>query len=357
MQLPPQDPTNPSGQSSPYSRPEQASTPPSSGSVSPTSPLYQPSPYAETGSQFAPPPPLSSPQGNYSPEGDGYYNQVSQDGGPITQYRAVTQEKLVVPPITTPPRNGWRVVSLVLFILVLILGTTTTALVLTRPNPTGQPLGQTTSTPSATQPVVQTTPTSVATQPAQSTPTSTSNNYAATQPGPGCDTGGGTWTPQGLGNIVCGTQVTPTAAGTWGYLYLQLPNNTPFAASNKITVTGNLGSNTLECFGLAEQDANTGFLVTYCGNGAWSISAISNKGIITQPLLSNISSTRAAATISLALNANTLVFTIDTETHQFTVSPLQPVKVSIAYEFNQNCTNCFIPSISTNNFSYITPAS
>ena len=206
----------------------------------------------------------------------------------------------------------------------------------------------TTATPGAT-----VTTGATATPGATPTPGATTANYAAPQPGPGCDTGGGTWTPQDVNNISCGTTVSPTASGTWGYLYLQLPGNAPFSANNKITVSdGNINSGYGRCVGLAEQDANTGFLVSYCDSGTWTIASISNKGTIIRTLSTNVTSTRSTTTISLALVNNTLTFTIDAETHQVTVSPLQPVKVAIAYY-----DSGYLQSISTNNFSYITPAS
>ncbi|HJT59111.1 MAG TPA: hypothetical protein VJ761_21575 [Ktedonobacteraceae bacterium] len=319
MQPPSQDPTNPTGQ------------------------WYQQSP-------------VSSPQGNYPPGEEAHYKQFTQGGGTMTQYPGGNQGKLTVPPIPPKPRNGWKVVSFVLLILVIILAATTT-LVLTRlSNSTGQgptpvatqPVPTSTSVP--TQPVP--TSTSGATQAVQPTPTtSTSNNYSAPQPGPGCDTNGGTWTPQGFSNITCGTQAIPASTGIWGYLYLQLPNNMAFSANNKITITA---SNFAygDCIGLAEQDANAGFLASYCQDGTWSIDSISNKGTIVQTLSRSVTSTRTTTTISLALKGNTLLFTVDTESHQITVSPIQLNKVAIGFD-SPSCGNC---SVTATNFSYITPA-
>lgn len=207
----------------------------------------------------------------------------------------------------------------------------------------------------ATSAPTQAIPTAIPTQ--NPTPTLASTlDYSAAQPGPGCDTGKGTWTPQGVIDIMCGTQLTPTSVGIWGYLYLQLPSNAPFSADNKITVTSSLnGGNTYynSCLGLAEQGVNTGYLADYCAYGTWSIVPISNQGIPMQPLSSNSTSMRTTTTISLALKGNTLTFIIDTETHQITITPIQPIKVAIAY-YNPTCGNC---SIMTDNFSYITPAS
>lgn len=351
-----QDPTNPTGQSSFSFSSEQSSVPPQQDSISPTGQLYQPSPYPQTEPQFAPPPPLSSPQGSYPLGEEAYYRQKSQDGGPITQYRASTQGKLDVPPVPPKPRNAWKVVSLALFILVLILATATTTLVLTRPSSSvGQQIGQTVPTSVATQPIA--VPTSAPTQAAQPTPSS-SNNYSAPQPGPGCDTSGGAWTPQGITNFSCGTQVVPVAARTWGYLYLQLPNNAPFAANNKITVSADFSnSDSVGCIGLAEQDTNTGVLVSYCASGKWAISLISsNKGAVTQTLMNNVTATKRNTTISLTMNGNALTFAIDTETHQYTITPIQPVKVAIGFN-DDTCATCFVPYVMANNFSYITPAS
>ena len=306
---PPQDPTNPARQSSFSSQPDRS---------------FEPSPL----------PPDNYPQGE-----EEYYR---------------SQEKIG----KVKSGNAWKVATFGLLILVVILATATTTLFLTRPQ-----LGSTAPGPTATQPIQHPTPTPTSTvvatptaSQATSTQTQTSNNYSAPQPGPGCDTNGGTWTPQGIGNITCGTQVTPAANGTWGYLYLQLPNNQAFATSNKTNVTGTL-DNSSECVGLAEQDTNTGFLAAYCADGTWSISSISNKGIITRTLQNSVTSTRRETTISLALNGTTLIFTIDTEAHQLTVPALQPTKVAIAYDINSTCNHCFIPTITTNNFSYITPAS
>jgi hypothetical protein len=130
----------------------------------PTNPIGQPSSQSE--------PPLSSPQGSYPLGEEAYYNnQVSQDGGPITRYQAGNQGKLYVPPVPLKPRNGWKVVSLVLFILVLILASATTTLILTRPSSSPGPQigGVATPTSIATRPIA--TPTSVATQTPQPTVT------------------------------------------------------------------------------------------------------------------------------------------------------------------------------------------
>lgn len=101
-------------------------------SQNPNNPTGQPF-YSQPVQPFAPPPPMTSPQGSYPPGEENYYKRFSQTGGPVTQHRAGTQGKLDVPPVTQKKRNGWKVVSLVLFILVLILATATTTLVLTRP--------------------------------------------------------------------------------------------------------------------------------------------------------------------------------------------------------------------------------
>src|SRR6266487_5248970 len=81
---------------------------------------------------------------------------------------------------------------------------------------------------------------SSATQGTTATPAATANAYSAIQPGPGCDTNGGTWTPQDIGKITCGTQITINSSNSRGYLYLQLPNNQTFSSNNTIGITGGL---------------------------------------------------------------------------------------------------------------------
>src|SRR5579859_460053 len=121
-----------------------------------------------------------------------------------------------------PRRNGWKVATLVLFISTVVFATTTLLAYNHIINP---PAAK--PTPIATQAPQQTTtgpaPTSASTSSSMSTvQPSTSNNYSALQPGPGCDKNGGTWTPQGLGDITCGTTVSPSSANIRGYLFLQL---------------------------------------------------------------------------------------------------------------------------------------
>ena len=178
---------------------------------------------------------------------------------------------------------------------------------------------------------------------------SSSGNYSATQLGSGCDPNGATWTPKGIDNITCGTTILIGAINSRGYLYLQLPNNAAFAANNAISVQGsNLqfygGSN---CFGLAEQNATTGYLAEYCGSGHWAIYSISNTGAMVRILANSITSTRQAEVISLTFKGSTLTFAIDTEVHTLSISPIQPVKVAIeGYSGTSNAT------IAIENFSY-----
>jgi hypothetical protein len=207
-------------------------------------------------------------------------------------------------------------------------------------------------------PGTQQTLTSVATvssTPTSSASTPSSNDYSTTQPGPGCDKSGGTWTPKGsITNITCGT-VTSDPTSTWGYLYFQLPSNRAFSANNEISIAGgNLATDTesgYNCLGLAEQDANMGFLGTYCGNGKWFIYSISNTGAIIQTLNQGITSTRTAEQISLAIQGTTLSLSIDTEIYKASISSIQPIQVAIAVSEPGDA------SISIENFSYITPAS
>ena len=359
MQSSSQDPMNPNRQSSSYSQSGQPSDP-LSDFPSSTGQGYQPSPYPRTDPQFAPPPPQSSSQRGYPPGEEAYYNQRPQDGRPITGYQAGSQGKLDVPPVTPKQRNVWRVISLILFILVLILATTTT-LLLTHPfSPASQPVGQATPAQATGQPGVQKAPTSVATQAAQATQatstTSTSNNYVAAQPGPGCDTGEGMWTPQGFSNIACGTQLTNAAAGTPGYLYFQLPHNEAFSGNNEISIAGgslingNFGG--YDCLGLAEQDANTGLLVEYCGNGSWSINSISSAGAVIKTLSQGLTSERQSEQLSLTLNGTALSFSVDAEKHTANIPLLQPVKAAIMA--SQSTTPSHVIAVPVQNFSYTT---
>jgi hypothetical protein len=195
-----------------------------------------------------------------------------------------------------------------------------------------------TATPVATSapatPTVGTTATSVPTTSTTVTPGGISSSYTATQPGPGCDTNGGTWTPQGISKITCGTTIYVNTANSRGYLYLQLPNNKAFSSNNNIGISGtlqNYGDSVGNCVGLAEQDANTGFLVEYCNDGRWYIYSISSGGAIVKTLDKNITSTRTSEQISLTLKGTTLSFSIDSEIHTVSISPIQPTKVAITF--------------------------
>ncbi|HLJ35095.1 MAG TPA: hypothetical protein VKU38_15685 [Ktedonobacteraceae bacterium] len=217
-------------------------------------------------------------------------------------------------------------------------GTTATTVSTTAPsaptadaNATGTAIaltGSSTSTPGTTPTAVSSTPTPGT----NATPTTvpSGSNYSAAQPGPGCDTSGGTWTPQGISNITCGTTISVGSANARGYLYLQLPNNESFSPNNIIGVTATVRSG-YDCVGLAEQDANTGYLVEFCGTGNWNIYSITSGGATIKTLAQSITSTRSSEQLSLSIKGNTLTFTIDTEVHTITVTPIHPVKVAITF--------------------------
>jgi hypothetical protein len=196
---------------------------------------------------------------------------------------------------------------------------------------------------------VQQTPISVTTPSITATsvvPPVSQSNYSAIQPGPGCDNNGGTWTPQGLDSITCGTTVNASANNTRGYLFLQLPNNKAFSANNKIGVIGSPYTST--CVGLDEQDANTGFLAEYCGDGSWFIYSISSDGTIVQTLAKGITSTRTNVDISLTFQGTTLSFSMDSEVHKVSnITSIQPTEVAITYFPNNSGYD-----LTVNNFSY-----
>jgi len=342
MQQPPfQDPNNLPGQPSFYLQSEQPSTP-----QPPLSPEYN----------------VTGSDGPFRyPGEDLYASQPFSQEGPITHYRSGSQAKLFEP---AKPRNPWKALSLVLGIVTIVLATTVTALLLIRPNVTilganGPAVGVTQVVPQPTSPSTSgitvpatSTPASTNATPVNTTPTvpvDTSNNYSATQPGPGCDTNGGKWTPQGISNITCGTRVTPNTASGYTYLYFQLPENRPFAADNRLGVIGTLDNS--QCIGLAEQDADIGYLVGYCNDGSWFIDQISNDGVIVQTLDKNLTSTRRAVNLSFILTGTTLAVSVDQEVHQVKdIKLTQPTRVAIAFY-------CYYVgnSITVTNFSYITP--
>lgn len=232
-------------------------------------------------------------------------------------------------------------------------------------------LPQTTTATSTPQSSPTTTSTSVALRPTSSptatlsspsptpSPTATpapTSDYSAAQPGPGCDTNRGTWTPQGISGVTCGTWVNTSPQYSWGYLFFQLPNNTSFAANNEISVTiSNIDSLNSSCIGLAEIGSTTGYMASYCQNNAnpnWTIYSVSNQGTIIQSLSTNATSNRTNTTLLLSMVNNTLKFAIDTESHQISIASFQPTKVAIAF-YNNGCGNC---TAKTSNFNYITPA-
>ncbi|HEY4035556.1 MAG TPA: hypothetical protein VGL94_16485 [Ktedonobacteraceae bacterium] len=283
-----------------------------------------------------------------SSSGEGhYYKQephTTQNSGPGSQ-----GEKLPGQPLKQ--RNIWRAVAMVMSIIAVVFAATTLLAYNHIINP---PAARLTSiaTQAPQQTATVSAPTSASTSSSMSTvQPSSPSNYSALQPGPGCDKNGGTWTPQGLGDITCGTAVSPSSANTRGYLFLQLPNNKAFSSNNKIGVIGNPGTPNgfLQCIGLDEQDANTGFLAEYCGDGHWFIYSISSDGTIVQTLAKDLTSTRTTVDIALTLQGTTLSFSMDNEMHEVnSITPIQPTKVAITYFANSG----YAGSITTNNFSY-----
>lgn len=90
--------------------------------------------------------------------------------------------------------------------------------------PNSSPVVQKTlgTNPTATSGTAGATATPGANPTATAAPTSPSSTYSATQPGPGCDKNGGTWTPQGISNLTCGTQISGSSNTVPGYLSLQI---------------------------------------------------------------------------------------------------------------------------------------
>jgi serine/threonine protein kinase len=182
--------------------------------------------------------------------------------------------------------------------------------------------------------------------------TSASNNYSAMQPGPGCDTNGGTWMPKAIDKITCGTQLYIYPTQTYGYLYLQLPNNAALSPNNVIDVTGN--PRDTMCVGLAETTASSGYMADYCGDGNWNIYQISNAGAIIHTLQKGVTSTRTSTNISLTFKGSTLLFSIDTENHTVNgVQPIQPTNMAIVYfDATYSGTCCFNWNLTIGNFGY-----
>jgi hypothetical protein len=202
---------------------------------------------------------MSNNDQTHYPRGMDYREQIPLDqgpqmGGPITQsYGTGSEAKLPTQP--QKPPNPWRTATFVLFAIVAVLALTTYLGFARSSSPTASGV---TSVPTATQsvpqktlPAVTATSTSEATQSA--TPIAQSpNNYAVSQPGPGCDKNGGTWTPQGFSKITCGTQLELGSLSNTGgrnYLFLQLPSNKAFSPNNTIGIIGNPYGT---CFGLDE---------------------------------------------------------------------------------------------------------
>lgn len=323
-----------------------------------------------------PPPPPSFYQNsgtpsaaNYSPSSADYPTMSTSGGGAGTPAPASsTPSPTPQPPSQRPPRRnniGVIVISILVILLLLAGGvlylsrgsllkggstgntgpnlaatsnaqtaTANQAATSTAPTATTD-TGATPTDTSTTQ--TGTTPTVIATS-----PTNSANSYTAIQPGPGCDTSGGTWTPQSITGITCGTQIS-VKGGTRGYLYLQLPGNKAFSANNVIGISGTDQSDN-DCIGLAEQGANSGYLAEFCGNGDWYIYSISSGGAVVQTLAKNITSTRPNEQLSLTFKGSTLSFSIDTEVHTVNITAIQPTKVAVTsyasyYDSNETVTN------------------
>ena len=383
---PPQGPSGaypPQNQSGAYPPQNQSGAYPPQNQPGAYPPQNQPGAYPPFQNQPGAYLPAQSPSGAYSPDQMTMANSGQFPPAPsssMTQPPAQLAGGQFTPPQQPPTKKKKSVVPALITILVLIVllggaGTFGYFRFIKGPAPTAStassPTAQTTNNGSTTQPTA--TPTSSSSNPT-ATPAATATlgdstatpdsgtatvgpgpvtSYSAPQPGPGCDQNGGTWSPSPAGaisNISCGTTLTIGTDETRGYLTLQLPGNKPFSATNRIEVVGSLenyGSTT--CIGLAEQDANKGYLVEYCYNGQWSIYSISGSGTVVKTLASNITSQRQQEDISLTLQGSTLTFAIDTEIHTINVSPIQPIKVAItAYATGSS------EQIPFNNFSYIT---
>src|SRR6266571_2350790 len=252
------------------------------------------------------------------------------------------------------PRQGKKgiIAILAVVVVVILVGAVVAGIfAYTSHNTASSKSGSSSATQGTTATPAATANSSSATPGMTATPAVTANAYSAIQPGPGCDTNGGTWTPQDIGKITCGTQITINSSNSRGYLYLQLPNNQPFSSNNTIGITGGLNGysdSVGNCVGLAEQGVKSGFLVEYCYDGRWYIYSISSTGAIVQTLAKNITSTRTSEQLSLALKGTSLSFTIDSEVHIINVSPLQPTKVAITYFAGGGGGE----SVTVTNFSY-----
>jgi hypothetical protein len=192
---------------------------------------------------------------------------------------------------------------------------------------------------------------------ANKTPITTS--YLATDPGTGCDTGGGTWDAEGFSlPFTCETKISEDASSKRGYLYFSLPNSEAFSSKNRIGVTGKFIEYGQHCVGLAEENASTGYLGEYCNDGGWFIYSISSAGAILGTLKKGITAASPdgnvifSQDIAMTLQGTTLSFSIGAgETHSITISPIQPSKVAITFYCRAQAG--FDPaSIQVNNFSY-----
>jgi hypothetical protein len=174
-------------------------------------------------------------------------------------------------------------------------------------------------------------------------PTATpSNTYSASLPGPGCDTNGGLWTPQGIDGVSCpsgvnGTELVINTSGARGYLTFQLPGKKAFAPNNTINVTGTMGGVAsgyqTKCVGLAEQTADTGYSVEYCNDGKWFVYSISSGGTVIQTLNTNVINALTTAEVSLTLQGTSLTLAVNSSVVSTTpITAIQPTKVAIVYD-------------------------
>jgi hypothetical protein len=280
---------------------------------------------------------------------------------PTSSSNTLSDENTVAPPVIPPGKSDQQkkgrghtgyIAIIVALVLIILTGGVFAAYAAFIHNPfaaASTPTVVQNSTPTTSGGITPTaTVGATSTVSATSTNPTSGSNYSALQPGPGCDKNGGSWTPQGLSSITCGTEISLSTANIRGYMFLQLPNNKAFSSSNKIGVIGNPNYSS-DCVGLDEQDANTGFLVEYCADGHWFIYTISpTDGSIVQTLDKNLTSTRSTVDISLALKGTTLTFSMDNETHSVNgISPIQPTKVAITYLANGSYY-----SIKVHDFSY-----
>jgi hypothetical protein len=176
-------------------------------------------------------------------------------------------------------------------------------------------------------------------------PSSKTYTYSTSQPGPGCDGKGATWTEENI-KFSSGCNVEATVQGQYGFLNLALPGGWAFSENNTASITGSLGNSgdgyDSACIGLDEDGSGDGYLAAYCNNGDWHIYTTSGEVVGHQIRTGSIPMgvNGTPYQMMLAVEGSTLSLTFNNvnapgvfKVVAMKISPFEPTQIGIGYEY------------------------